>query len=283
LDRKFDIQIIVKNNLPPDLSILTDAFRLKQILVNLMSNAMKFTESGSIKIGSHINDSGEIRFYVEDTGIGIEDKNLNIIFDAFKQADENIAIIYGGTGLGLTISKNLVSLLGGHIGVQSKYQEGSTFFFTIPYNPVAIKQTKKLVLSNSNIKRPDLKQIRDLTILIAEDDDSNFIYLRDYLSRYNFRIIRAKNGLEACEICKKTTVNLVFMDMHMPIMSGYESTRIIKSLWPTLPVIAQTAYVLSGEKEKCMDAGCDEYVGKPLNFNDINSILTNYLMLVSIN
>ncbi|MFO8023468.1 MAG: ATP-binding protein [Perlabentimonas sp.] len=275
---KSEVEIQVKNNLPDDVLVLSDSTRVKQVLVNLMSNALKFTHKGSVEIGAKIEEFEVVKFYVKDTGIGIEPKSIKGIFEAFRQASDEIAPQYGGNGLGLAISKNLANLLGGDIWVKSEQGKGSTFFFSIPYNPVfKAKHAVRSQIVFNDYKVP-IEGADDYTILIAEDDNSNYIYLREYLSRYNFRILRAKNGLEAIDMCQKNDINLVFMDIQMPYKNGYEATKSIKAIKPKLTVVAQTAYILAGERERCFNSGCDEYLAKPISSNEINEVLNRYVL-----
>ena len=277
MSNKSDVEVQIKNSLPKTLLIQTDSLRVKQVMVNLMANALKFTHNGYIELGAEIDNHENIVIYVKDTGIGIDKKNLNSIFEAFRQANDEISQTYGGNGLGLTISKNLVTLLGGTIWVDSIVGEGSTFSFSIPYNPV-FELKEELPLFNSFTEIIDNRlMLDDVTVLVAEDDEASYIFLREYLSRFNLRILRAKDGNEVIDICKNNIIDLVFMDIHMPKLNGYEATGIIKSFKPQLPIIAQTAYALSGEKEKCLSQGFSEYLPKPISLEEVNMVIYKYL------
>ncbi|MFP4556079.1 MAG: ATP-binding protein [Bacteroidales bacterium] len=275
---KSEVKIQVSNHLPKDVLILSDSTRVKQILVNLMSNALKFTHKGYVEIGASIEDYERIKFYVKDTGIGIEPKNIKVIFEAFRQANDEIAPNYGGNGLGLPISKNLANLLNGDIWVESEIGKGSIFYFTIPYDPVFEVKKVENVQPSLNDKNGLIQEASNNTILIAEDDNSNYYYLREYLSRFNLRILRAENGLQAIDMCKKNDIDLVFMDIQMPLKNGYEATKAIKAIKPNQIIIAQTAYVLAGERERCLNAGFNEYLAKPLSFTAIDEVLNQYLL-----
>ncbi|NJK97673.1 MAG: response regulator [Bacteroidales bacterium] len=246
----------------PDIIIKTDESKLIQIITNLVGNAIKFTTAGTVELGyKHIGDF--LQFFVRDKGIGIKPENFTVIFDRFRQVETGKIRNYGGTGLGLAISKSFTELMGGKIWVESNYGEGSTFYFTIPYKPVielpAIKKQENSPKMNFNSK----------IILIAEDEEFNFLYLNELFLETKVKIIRAHNGQEAVDICYSSPVDLVLMDIKMPVMDGVDATRLIKAKHKTLPVIAVTAYALRGEKEKYMEAGFDDYLAKPIKKDDL--------------
>ncbi|MFW5886546.1 MAG: ATP-binding protein [Bacteroidota bacterium] len=257
------------------LAIHTDYNRLKQVLINLINNALKFTEEGYIKFGYKLKPD-HISFFVEDSGIGIPHEEQNEIFKNFRQVNQNMKHQHGGTGLGLAISKNIVQLLGGNIWVESEAGQGTCFRFTIPYLPVQKDQ-----LAPETTKQDETLGInfnfQGYTILIAEDDESNFSYLAELLKHLNFRIIRAFDGQEAVDLSLKYEIDLILMDIQMPVLNGYQATRKIKKINPELPIIAQTGYVMADEKEACMQAGCDDYLSKPIRNNQIIQILKQYL------
>jgi PAS domain S-box-containing protein len=255
-----------------DLAIYTDPFRLKQILVNLLSNAVKFTEEGQITLGLEDDPRG-IRFYVKDSGIGIREEKQKVIFDRFMQGHETKTKLYGGTGLGLAISKNLTEILGGEIGVESKSGEGATFWFILPRNEVPLKYEAAL-------RAPviDTRSWAGKKILIAEDDHSNYYFLYEALKETGVEVIWAKDGEETIAVFNEhTDLDAVLMDINMPLRNGYECTRIIKKERPDLPVIAQTAYAMSGEREISRDAGCDDYLSKPIKVKELIDTLAQYI------
>jgi CheY-like chemotaxis protein len=252
--------------------ILTDKLRLNQILNNLLSNAFKFTSRGMIRMGYELRDDF-LEFYVTDTGIGIPEDSQEMIFDRFQQANQDISRKYGGTGLGLAICKKLTELLGGTIWIKSIPGSGSSFYFTIPY-------------SYRGYLPPEKGQVRDRTsrkngnaeILIVEDDEVNYKFLENLLIKQGFNTKLAYNGQNAIDSVKKfPEIALVLMDIKLPGMDGLEATRKIKELNPKLPVIAQTAYAMSGDKEKVLAAGCDHYISKPISQDQLLELISQYL------
>lgn len=271
--------LIYSLNLPPDtdhVKVKTDPLRVRQILTNLVGNASKFTEKGSIEIGYIIKDHNlkqSIEFYVKDTGIGIPEDKLEIIFDRFRQIDDSRTRRFGGTGLGLAISKRLVELLGGSLRVTSKVDEGSTFYFCLPYD-VQEKEIAKEVVPFSGSKYNWMGK----TILIAEDENSNFELLKAAIKKTNIKIIRAFNGEEAVNIIKsQKNIDLILMDIRMPKLNGYDATKQIKSFNPEIPVISITAYAMSEDESKSLNAGCDLYISKPVRPAKLLSLLDDYI------
>ncbi|MBN2175368.1 MAG: PAS domain S-box protein [Bacteroidales bacterium] len=264
LEKKADKYItfnVVNANPQEEFAISTDPLRFRQIFNNLIGNAIKFTDRGSIEIGYKVLDKDKmIQFYVKDTGIGLRADKMELIFERFRQAEESSTKEYGGTGLGLTISRKLVELLGGEIWVVSELHKGSTFYFSLPYNPV--NGTKKMKQAKVLSEKPDWS---NKVILVAEDEDSNFELVKAILQQTQAKIVRAFNGKEAVEICKeKNDINLVLMDIRMPVLNGYEATRYIKKLKSNLPVVSLTAYAMSDDRVKSLNAGCDDYISKPI-------------------
>ncbi|RLE00439.1 MAG: hypothetical protein DRJ13_08530, partial [Bacteroidetes bacterium] len=270
---KEDVNIRLEWNWPlNELAIYTDPFRLKQILVNLMSNAVKFTEEGEIVLGIQEHPEG-VYFYVKDSGIGIREEKQKVIFDRFMQGHEAKTKLYGGTGLGLAISKNLAEILGGTIGVDSKSGEGSTFWFILPRNEVPLKYEAALRTPSSNLRSWD-----DKKILIAEDDQSNYYFLSESLKDTGVEIIWSKDGEETMKMFREhSDLDAVLMDINMPLINGYECTRRIKEERPSLPVIAQTAYAMSGEREVSREAGCDDYLSKPIKVSELLETLSRHI------
>ena len=205
----------------------------------------------------------DIKFYVEDTGIGIPDDKHDQIFELFRQIEDANTRVYGGTGIGLTISHKLVEILGGKLWFASEVGKGSIFYFTIPFTG----DPKSLIPKDDGQK----------VVLIVEDDESSFEFLKFMLTNKNYRVIWASRGLEAIKICQERSIDLVLMDINMPGMNGYEATAVIKEKFPDLPIIAQTAYAVLGDKEKAIDAGCDDYIPKPIKRKELNKLLKKYL------
>jgi PAS domain S-box-containing protein len=254
-----------------DAIILSDETKLTQIITNLVGNALKFTKQGQVEFG-YVVKNDMLEFFTKDTGIGISSDMFEEIFKRFRQLEFTATRHFGGSGLGLAISKAYVELLGGRIWLTSEPGKGSVFYFTIPY-----KKANAVVSAD---KQPDngiqTELKRPLTILIAEDNDSNFMLLEELLSDMNIKNIRAANGIDAVEICKSKHVDLVLMDIKMPIMDGCEATQRIKKIKPDLPVIAQTAYTMPEEKERALLAGCDNYITKPIDKKDLTAMILRY-------
>jgi PAS domain S-box-containing protein len=262
---------------PPDsdeLIIKTDPFRLKQILSNLINNAIKFTDAGYIEFGYKINNEKTIEFFVKDTGIGLTRDEISIIFERFKRTVSSEEKNIVGTGLGLAISKNLVELLGGDMWVDSHPGLGTTFYFTLPY--LKITRAKEQFAYDEDIFQ-DYKW-ENKTILVVEDDNNSFSLIKETLKKTKAKIIRAKNGEIAIDICKSNIdIDIVLMDIQLPKMNGYDATREIKKFRKSLPVIAQTAFAMAGDKEKSILAGCDDYISKPISISKLLPKINQFL------
>ena len=253
--------------------IKTDIDKLNSILTNLIKNAIKYSHKGIIEFG-YIKKGRFLEFYVKDNGIGINEKRQQAIFDRFVQADIEDRDVYEGNGLGLSISKAYVEMLGGKIWVESQEGLGSTFYFTIPYKPVIIEipdKTETTVHSSQGGKLGVIsKRIIDpedsgLKILIVEDEEFADLHLSIILKNIAKEILHAKTGTEAVEICQNNPdLDLILMDVKMPIMDGYEATKEIRKFNKDVLIIAQTAYALLGDREKALKAGCDDYISKPI-------------------
>lgn len=264
-----------------NLIINSDPNRVKQVISNLFGNALKYTEKGSIELGCYFtklaDSHNELIFYVKDTGIGIPEEKLNVIFDRFRQADDSYTRVYGGTGLGLAISNNIAKLLGGNIRVESKVKSGSTFYFSLPISEI-IDTTD--VTKEDTKKKPATNDYTGIKILVAEDVESNFQLLRTYLKKTNAEIHWVKNGKEAVEFFKQNKdISIILMDMQMPLLNGYEATKQIKAINPDIPIIAETAFALAGDKDKIIAAGCDDYISKPIRANELYSAINKLLKL----
>jgi signal transduction histidine kinase/CheY-like chemotaxis protein len=242
--------------------VSADQNRLSQILINLLTNACKFTSKGSITLGYELRGE-ELYFYVRDTGIGIHPDKLEKIFTRFVKLNH----FAQGSGLGLAITQSLVEKMGGHIGALSDGEgKGSTFWFTLPYLPMEESEENK----QEGIEHA--KQVvshQMFTILIAEDNESNYLLFKSILGK-EYQLIHAWDGVEAVEYYKKYQPNLILMDINMPNMNGYEATREIRKISATVPIIAVTAYAYSSEKEQILNSGFNSYIAKPLNASELN-------------
>jgi len=244
----------------PDITIVTDINKFESILMNLIKNALKFTKSGRIEFGGNIANN-KILLYVKDTGQGIPQNRLNHIFNRFEQAELNINRGHEGSGLGLSIAKAYSEILGGELWVKSEVGLGSTFFFDMDYNLPKIKN------SDVENKKEDIKsEIGNPLILIAEDDEVSFSLMKAILSKEKCRFIWVENGKLAIEKCQENiNIDLILMDLKMPVMDGLEATRQIRSFNKDIIIIAQTAYAIEGDKEKAIEAGCNDYISKPIS------------------
>lgn len=261
-----------------DIILNTDKSKVKHIFVNLLKNALKFTLEGSVEFGvekDERNGIQYIKFYVKDTGIGISEGDKKIIFENFRQIDDTNTRLFGGTGIGLSVAKKYTNLIGGDIWVESTPDEGSTFFFTVPYRePQIIIKPKEQRLDSINPLKFSGK-----TILIAEDEVSNYELLMLYLDSLEVKTLWAKDGEETISLCESNSnIDLILMDIKMPKINGLEATSIIRKTHPDLPIIAQTAFVLHGDDKKAYDAGCNDYIGKPIKRKDLYAMLSKYLM-----
>ncbi len=252
-------------------TILTDKSKLNKIISNLLENALKFTNKGEIRFGYTLTNTN-LEIFVKDTGIGIVPEKQEIIFDRFSQEEKNLTQNVGGLGLGLSIAKENTELLGGEISVKSKKWEGATFIISIPYNPA----DKTLKEKNRNVSTKEKN-----TILIVEDEEVNFLFIEILLTEkisFACNILHAKNGVEAIEMCQNNTIDFVLMDINMPVMDGLEATKNIKKEFPNLPIVAQTAYSTREDKETALNAGCDNFITKPIDLSKLKDVLFNYLL-----
>ncbi len=257
-----------------------DPTRLSQILVNLINNAIKFTETGRVRLNCELkrieHDVAELVFRVRDTGIGISPEKLDHVFDRFNQGNKETTRKYGGTGLGLSIVKDLVELQNGEITVKSKVNAGSEFVVKISY-PVSYETTGSL-LENQYSSLPAISNNK-LSVLLAEDNELNQKLAMTYLAGFGLNVDVANNGLVALEKLKKKKYDLVLMDIQMPLLDGYSTAQKIRNeLKLSLPVIAMTAHIMPGEKEKCLGFGMNDYISKPFKEVELHSIVSKYLV-----
>ena len=251
-------------------TIVVDDYRLTQIFNNLIGNAIKFTHEGQISFGYKLKANRYIEFFVSDSGIGIEKEKLTLIFDRFGQVNPIKNYQPSGTGLGLPISKSLVDLMGGEMWVESEEGKGSTFRFTLPLVIEEVREEPQVLISNKSY---------DWTrrcILIAEDEDLNWLFIKEMLRKTGAEIIRAKTGMEAVDLVHKRKPDVILMDIKMPEMNGIEATRKIREFNAEVPIISQTAFVMAEEKEESMLAGSNHFVTKPLDRTIIMELIDCY-------
>ncbi len=281
-EKSIDFQVLANKDVPGQ--ITSDSFRLHQCLVNLVNNALKFTEQGYVHLKVSVeerNNEHFIRFDIEDTGIGIPAQRQQAVFDSFTQADGSTTRKYGGTGLGLTVTKQLIELLGGELTLTSELGEGSVFSFTLPTGVDITGQpllNRDIVLDQGS----DVSQRAETSlfygkVLVAEDVEGNQRLMELMLSKLGVEVVIAQDGREAVQKALSQSFDLVLMDMQMPNMNGYEATRMFRQQDSKTPVVALTANAMKGDDEKCLNAGCDGYLTKPIDRRELPRILAKYL------
>jgi signal transduction histidine kinase/CheY-like chemotaxis protein len=278
--------IIAKNGSPISLikkipediidQIYGDSTRLQQVFYNLLSNAVKFTPQGTIEFGVKLVDKNTLEFYVRDSGIGIEEKNHAKIFEMFGQADASTTRLHGGSGLGLTISKRLVELMGGGIRLESTVGKGSVFYFTLPYRPVEM-------FGEDRIKPVSVEEIEKDVLMLVEDNIINQRLTKLILEKSGYKVITANNGQIAVDLYKTNReIKLILMDVQMPVLDGLLATQAIREFELSTgisrtPIIALTAHAMKGDKEKCLEAGCDNYLSKPIMMEVLIKTIKKYI------
>ena len=268
-----DIDVRLELDESKALNVFIDVERLMQILVNLLSNAEKFTSVGTIETGFHlVEPERSILFYVRDTGIGIPEEMLEYIFERFRQVDDSNTRRYGGAGLGLTITKKLVELMGGKIWVKSRPDFGSTFYFKLPYIPAERQVEKELIY----IEEQDINW-NDRNILIVEDVESNYIYIKAIISRTGAETVWVEDGKSAVDEAQRNKYDVVLMDLQLPILDGYSATKEIRTFNKEVPVIALTAYAREEDRLKALENGCTDYLSKPVSKKELLSKIGQYL------
>lgn len=254
--------------------IVTDEVKLSQVLINLINNAIKFTDEGYVAFGYEVPSKKQLTFRVKDTGIGIDKNYHKVIFERFRQVDGELAIRKGGSGLGLAISKAYIEMLGGTITLESVPGEGSLFSFTLP---ILTPKKTRMDLTNKEEDQQIPKGDNEV-ILVAEDDYLNYLYLEKLITSLNYQLIRALNGKEAVDICSANkNIRLVLMDIKMPVMNGYEAMMMIRKINPTLPIVAQTAYALSEDILRIKQEGFDGHLIKPIRKADLFEVIRKYM------
>jgi PAS domain S-box-containing protein len=276
-EKKISLDLKIEPNTP--IRVIGDPTRVEQILLNLIGNAVKFTNKGSVHVTlkqlNETDDTSEIYFEVRDTGIGIVSNKINTVFGAFSQAKSDTSRIYGGTGLGLTIVKKLVGLLNGAIKVESIFGEGSVFKITLPLK-------KDLVNVNTEEVEPEflMNEPLELSILLVEDNKTNQLLAKTRLERWKCKVDIANNGIEGVKKVQKNMYDLILMDIQMPVMDGYEASKIIKNdiskKVAKIPIIAMTAYATNADISLAKSSGMDDYIFKPFKPRELYNILEKY-------
>ncbi len=273
-EKNLKLNLHIEEKIPEVL--IGDPNRLTQILVNLIANAIKFTSSGSVSIDAHVIHSNpeevNIQFSIKDTGIGIPEDKIETIFERFNQGNTETNRKYGGTGLGLTIVKNLIELQKGTISIRSKVNQGSEFIFQITY-PVSIE--------NFTVKQPDKitpVHINKLNVLVVEDNEINQLLAHEVLSDFGFEVTIAGNGKAALKILQEQSFDIILLDIQMPVLDGYKTAEAIRNqLKLSTPIIAVTAHIMASEKEKCLSFGMNDYISKPFKEIDLYRVITQHI------
>ena len=280
-EKGLDFKVTIATKLPAQ--IRTDPTRVTQCLVNLANNAVKFTEKGHVHINVSLEtdrDEPFIRFDVEDTGIGISDDKQESVFEAFAQAESSTTRHFGGTGLGLSITRKLIDILGGNISVQSEPGRGSVFSLLVPCGIDLDAVTLLDDLLSTKLEREDHNGHNKTyvgRVLVAEDNLANQILIKTTLKKKGLDPLLVENGRQALDAAKNDTYDLIFMDMHMPVMDGYKATQAIRNAGITTPVIALTANAMRNDEKKCIAHGCDAYLSKPFDKRILYDLMDKFL------
>ena len=269
------LHFILKNELPDtELIMQTDITKFNSVLTNLIKNAIKFTPKGSIEVECKIQKH-YFHCSVKDTGVGIPPNRITAIFNRFEQADIKDNRAFEGSGLGLAITKAYLEMLGGEIWVESVEGKGSQFHFTIPFKEVKTAITKKKTIEDKDIEDKSKKKLK---IAIVEDDEASAIYLKEILKGIACEIVHAQTGEEAIILCKSIPdIDIILMDIRIPGIDGYETTRRIRKFNKGISIIAQTAFALSGDKEKAIEVGCDDYITKPIDNEELFELINKHI------
>ncbi|MEJ5258736.1 MAG: PAS domain S-box protein [Anaerohalosphaeraceae bacterium] len=288
-----DFEFFKGDNLPE--IVETDPIRLNQCLINLIGNAIKFTESGYVHVTvsweERPGEDGRLCIDIEDTGIGIPKEKQKLIFESFTQADASTTRKFGGTGLGLSITQKLIHLMGGELFLHSQQGQGSVFTVVLPVRLTNAPFQKELDFS-ADTRMPEYSAgirsdqvwssqtedaLQPARILVAEDSRANQIFLKKLLERYGFEVTLTANGKETVRMAMRKEYDLILMDMEMPVMTGYQAAGILRKQQIKTPIVALTANALQGDREKCLAAGCDDYLSKPVKAEELARILEKYL------
>ncbi len=269
IEKNIDLQAII--DIPYQQFIIqSDKEKLQKILSHIIENAIKFTTQGSVSIFCELENKN-IKFAISDTGIGISNEMQKVIFEPFRQVETGLTRNFGGNGLGLSLAKSYTELLNGSISLTSEINKGTTFFISIPTNKISLQTPEKL----TNEKKYTVN-----TLLIVEDEYSNYEYLLELLNETKLKILYAANGQQAIDLCKENaTIDLILMDIKMPIMDGHTAAKLIKGFRSDIPIIAQTAYALESERETFIEI-FDDYITKPISEEVLNEKITKYMTIV---
>lgn len=282
LNNKIRLRLSYDGPIPE--SIISDQKRVRQVLLNLIGNAIKFTEEGSVEVKIKLVDFNRVkrmRILVIDTGIGISEENQGSLFQSFSQADSSISRVYGGTGLGLKLSRKLARLLGGDVALEeSRLGVGSTFSFSFDpgdlENVGTIVGLKQAVAGYEKVDSDNDVDFSGLTILVVEDSIDNQEIFKRFLETAHCQVVVASTGRDALKAVSRNNFDVILMDIQLPEMNGYEATKQIRDQGYGGPVLAVTANAMKGERERCLASGCDDYLSKPLNFSKLFSLIAKY-------
>lgn len=274
---KEHIQLVLKRPDEPSIqSIYSDSGRIYQVLSNLISNALKYTLKGFVEFGYELEDNERLLFYVKDSGVGMSKEKQKYIFNRFKYIEKSNAMKFMGSGLGLTISKGILELLGGKIWVESEENKGATFYFTIPYEEAELGEELKIDIDKQVISNYNWK---DKVILVVEDEEVNFKFLETVLHDTQAQVLHANDGMQAIDLCLSINkIDLILMDIKMPEMDGYEAAKRIKQIRTHIPIIAQTAFASREDKMNSLRSGCDDYIAKPIEIELLLSKINKFFV-----
>jgi len=280
--KSIELRFECNENVPS--SALGDPGRLRQVLLNLIGNAMKFTNRGSVTIrcdcGLELEEEFMLRFAVQDTGIGISAGVIPKLFEAFTQADTSTTRRYGGTGLGLAISKQIVELMGGEIAVESEPGRGSTFRFTVRLQRAAFEPQASAEVAPPKLTAAPGALVCQGRVLLVEDNIVNQKLAAHLLRKFGCNVDVAANGVEAVKMWKALAYDAIFMDCQMPEMDGYEATAEIRKAEPDearIPIVAMTANAMTGDRERCLTAGMDDYLSKPISVVALRAVIAKWM------
>ncbi|MBN2350203.1 MAG: response regulator [Bacteroidales bacterium] len=272
--KKGELELLLNNPLrEQNLQLYSDQYRIRQVLSNLLNNAYKFTPQGTVEFGVKL-ENNHLNFYVKDTGIGISENESEVIFNVFRKSSFQTKRVFRGTGMGLAISKKLSEILGGRLSLKSVEGQGSVFYLSLPLEKVKINE---LIPQQKDIKAAGVN-FENRNILIVEDEEVNYLFLKKALKNTKAHVEWARDGQNAIDlVSSKENFDLILMDIKMPVMDGFEATKIIKSKYPSQKIIAQTAYARPEDEQMINSAGFDDYLPKPIRPYYLYNMLKKYL------